>query len=293
VISRCAAELCFSAAFCVSPRAEDGAPERVKTFLLLVREYIPGGTLVDRFYPASNAAYHAAGELAARLSDLCGQSVMRLPSVRLKALCGRIPAFGQGVNTLNYLPNIGSRFCMELLGLPFAVAQETAMDAFPAEKLPCAACRRCMHACPTGAITEKGFIKERCIRFYMINGKPMPTSMRGAIGAVRGVRGIVGCDVCQLVCPENAAKEAERQEADDFTLDELLCCDQQTLQRFADLYGRNYAIRNRIIAQAILAAANTRRADLLSQLDELRGSASPAVSQHAAWAMDKLQEKEK
>lgn len=68
---------------------------------------------------------------------------------------------------------------------------------------------------------------------------------------------MIGCDICQRVCPYNALPERERQDTDEFTLAELLACAPDTMERFATLYGRNYAIRNRVIAQALLAAANS------------------------------------
>ena len=286
-ISRFAAELGFSAAYCCAPLPTDGAPEDVKTLAILTRAYTPGGLLVDRFYPAGNAAYHAARELARRIAAKYGVEAVHLPHVRLKPLCGRHPAFGAGRNTLNYLPGIGSRFCMELIGLAAVVPAEEA-PAYDDALLPCRACRRCMQACPTGAITEAGFIKEKCIRFYMLSGKPMPIEMRPLIGSLTGVRGIVGCDICQRVCPANAEMEKRRTQEDELTLTELLTCDANTMERFAALYGKNYANRNRVLAQAILTAANTGNAEYLQIITTFKDSPSALVAEHAAWATDIL-----
>ena len=284
-ISKLAAEHGFSAAYCIAPLPQDGAPEDAQTLAILVRAYTPGGKLVDAFYPASNTAYHAAKWLAAALEERYGIQTLHLPDVRLKPLCARHAAFGRGINTLNYLPEIGSRFCMELLGLSAPVTCGKT-PAYPAENLLCAACQRCMRACPTGAITENGFVRERCIRHHMLSGKAMPEEMRPFIGTVS--KGIVGCDVCQRVCPANAAAENRRSDEECFSLNELLICSKETMQTFADLYGANYAIRNRVLARAVLAAANTGDKQDLPLIQELTHSPSAVVSEHARWAVEKM-----
>ena len=285
-ISQLAAEHGFSAAYCFTPELEDQAPEEVRTLVLLTRAYAPGGWLVDHFYPCSNAAYHQARRLGERLGAEYGQRVWPLSNLRLKPMCRRLSAFGTGMNTLNYLPRIGSRFCMELLGLADRL-EPTPMLPYPGEHLPCAQCGRCMAACPTGAITEKGFVKERCIRFHMMNGKPMPEDMRPFIGTADGAKGILGCDLCQRACPANALADKEYNVSDDFSLSELLACDKETLSRFSDLYGKNYAIRNRILAQAILAAVHA-KGEYSKQMEALQASPSPAVAEHVAWFLEKM-----
>jgi|GEM_PF-136059 len=287
-----AAELGFSAVYCFAPEKEDGAPSEVKTLVLLVRSYVPGGRMADRFYPASNAAYHAARKLAKRMETEHEVQACLLSNLRMKPMCRRHPAFGTGRNTLNYLPDVGSRFCLELLGLS-ALLRDERVEQYPGAQLPCDTCKRCELACPAGAITEEGFAKERCIRFHMMNGRVMPEVLRPWIGCEGGAKGILGCDICQRVCPANRPMEAMRQSTDALTLEELLQCNDQTLDAFAELYGRNYAIRNRILAQAVLAAANMERYDLLPFVEALLDSPSQTVAEHARWAIEKMKKRTK
>lgn len=64
----------------------------------------------------------------------------------------------------------------------------------------CGSCRRCIEACPTGAITDQGFEKKRCRSFI--------TQKKGSLEPWEAVEvaagGLVwGCDICTDVCPWN------------------------------------------------------------------------------------------
>ena len=58
---------------------------------------------------------------------------------------------------------------------------------------------------------------------------------------------------------------------------------------FAALYGKNYAIRNRIIAQALLAAGNLGDPAYLEEIKALTQSTSALVAEHARWAKEKIE----
>jgi epoxyqueuosine reductase len=65
----------------------------------------------------------------------------------------------------------------------------------------CGNCRRCMEACPTGAIVEPGVVDSRaCISYHTIeNRSEIPGSLCERFGDW-----VFGCDVCQEACPWNA-----------------------------------------------------------------------------------------
>jgi epoxyqueuosine reductase len=72
-------------------------------------------------------------------------------------------------------------------------------DAFARDY--CGTCRKCIDACPTGAILENNTINgSQCISYFTIELKDqlIPDDMKG-----RYKDWIFGCDICQDVCPWN------------------------------------------------------------------------------------------
>jgi epoxyqueuosine reductase len=66
----------------------------------------------------------------------------------------------------------------------------------------CAACKLCVNACPTDAIVADQTVDAaRCLSYQTIeNVGPVPEAFRLALADT-----VFGCDVCQAVCPHNAA----------------------------------------------------------------------------------------
>lgn len=98
--------------------------------------------------------------------------------------------FGKNANLL--VPGSGSWF---VLGCVVTTA------ALPVNKVVvqdgCAACRRCLDACPTGAILQAGVIDAgRCLAWVLQKPGVVPRELRTAVGDR-----LYGCDDCQDACP--------------------------------------------------------------------------------------------
>ncbi len=134
-----------------------------------------------------------------------------------------------GLNSLLTTRRFGSRLFLgellvstpfaELTGFPTPEALQAARDAaensrnsafFRAAAARCATCRRCVDACPTGALVgDRTLDARRCLNFWTIeNRAEIPAEIAARLGGR-----LFGCDECQRVCPWNAAPEARGADA--------------------------------------------------------------------------------
>jgi epoxyqueuosine reductase len=109
-----------------------------------------------------------------------------------------------GRNTMLIHPKYGSGFFIGGLLLPNSLPyysnflDKSSSPGVPGH--PCAQCRKCLDACPGGAITEDGFVDSRKCASYLTIEKRAPLTD----AEERICSGLVfGCDLCQTVCPYN------------------------------------------------------------------------------------------
>ena len=110
-----------------------------------------------------------------------------------------------GKNTMLINERHGSRFFLgfllstvELAGEP--LPQDAMFHAQERDSL-CGSCRRCMDACPTGALaTPYRLSVGKCINYWSIEyqGHDIPHEITARFG-----NRLFGCDTCQSVCPLN------------------------------------------------------------------------------------------
>ena len=242
--------------------------------------------VIHAYYPVSQQAYRAAREFAERCRE-DGLQIRLANEIHIKRILNRLPFLRRGRNTLSFLPEAGSRFHVQILTSEEDLPVTAEMEA-EEHQIACGSCRKCMEACPGHAITENGFERERCLRFWMMNGKMPPEETAERMG-----NRLLGCDDCEACCPMNrtggSAEEEQTQGRAPATVPLKNLIEGDHHDALAEKIGRNYAIPNRVLTQACLIAGSLGRTDLTGALEKLQNqSASPAVREAAEWAVSRL-----
>jgi len=186
---------------------------------------------------------------------------------------------GLGVHALNGMfiaPKHGSYVYISALPVrtpPPVEARGPQHDISPG----CGNCGLCISACPTGAISKNGINAHMCLRRHMGSLETMPHETYPKMGAR-----IYGCDACQQVCPHNAKLKHTEPLTDiinSMKLEELL-----TNPILGDLLQSNQLSDSYVKTQAVIAAANTGRTDLLPFIEALTTNEDATIRKTAQWA---------
>jgi epoxyqueuosine reductase len=157
----------------------------------------------------------------------------------------------------------------------------------------CGSCDACQRACPTDAFPAPYRLDaRRCISYLTIEHKgPIPREFRQAIG-----NRIYGCDDCLAVCPWNkfarsaAANRAfaARAELAAPELADLLALDDAAFRQVFSGSPIKRIGRDRMVRNALVAAGNSGRAELIERVVALLDDPAPVVRGAAVWALGRL-----
>jgi epoxyqueuosine reductase QueG len=216
-----------------------------------------------------------------------GYEIKRGVTLPERAMAIRAGLGVYGLNGLLISPEYGSYVSITVLLVrdkPPSEAHGPEHDMSPG----CGNCGICMENCPTGAITEKGMdaTMHICLRHYMSWADDMTEAEYIKMG-----RRIQGCDTCQMVCPKNSHVKKIPTPGDlhdCMKLENILAGpDFDSITKYIP---RNWINETRFKSQAILAAANTDRKDLLPLIEALVGSEDSATDKMAQWAVKRLKD---
>ena len=153
----------------------------------------------------------------------------------------------------------------------------------------CGDCRRCIDACPTGALVDGGYITEKCISYYNQEKKSLTPEQ------IKKNYQLFGCDICQLVCPKNinkghlVHKEFELSGKEAVSIEDLFTLSQK---EFKNIYkdmaylwkGKTLLMRN--AATLLLNHKNTAYNDLIQA--SLSSFPMPWYQQTTTYILDAL-----
>ena len=191
--------------------------EGAKTVISFVFNYFPEEELKEKNYKIARYAYgedyhfvlkDKLGQLISELKDLEGDFHARCfvdsAPVLERDWAKRSGLGWVGKNTLLIHPQKGSYFFLAEIILDLDFQYDAPLKDY------CGSCRKCIEACPTQAISEKGYIMDgsKCISYLTIELKDeIPNHFKGQYK-----EWIFGCDICQEVCPWNRFSKAQQEE---------------------------------------------------------------------------------
>ncbi len=233
------------------------------------------------------------GILADELAELSAQpfatrAVTDTAPLLERAIAERAGLGFVGKNTMLITPGLGSYTVLgELL---------TTAEIAPTEPQRtthrCGECRACIDVCPTDAFPAPFVLDaRRCISHLTIENRgSIPKSLRKPIG-----NWVVGCDLCQEVCPYNAAAPARHAPDADLSpasasagrplLRELAAIRSSGWKRLTDGSAIRRVTRVGLLRNTAIALGNSRRVAAIEPLAGLLKSKSEMVREHAAWAL--------
>jgi epoxyqueuosine reductase len=197
-----------------------------------------------------------------------------------------------GKNTCLIHPKLGSFGFLAVLVTSLEVQAEEAALTVPDR---CGSCRRCLEACPTGAlIAPYQMDARRCISYLTIEH-------RGGIaeGLMEGMgRQVFGCDICQDVCPWNSPRRAPVSA--DPELEARVELVNPALEWLAGLDGAEFealfngspvrrAGFNGLRRNVAIAMGNSGLGRFAPLLEKWAEAADEGVRAAARWALKKLQ----
>ncbi|HUQ04369.1 MAG TPA: tRNA epoxyqueuosine(34) reductase QueG [Kofleriaceae bacterium] len=194
-------------------------------------------------------------------------------------------------NTMVIAPGLGSFVVLgELL-----VDVDLAATPAPTRDKGCGQCRACLDACPTGAFVDAYVLDaRRCISYLTIeHDGAIPLELRSKVGAM-----IFGCDVCQEVCPYNAAAPDRHAPAAELTprdadharpdLVALAAAGANQLRQFVKRTALRRVDRRRLLRNVAVALGNSGETRAAPAAIALLAHPESLVRGHAAWAIGEL-----
>lgn len=231
----------------------------------------------------------ALGDYLTALGCRVDDSGKELPQ---RLCCARAGITTYGRNNFAYADGCGSFIIL----YTYLIDRELEYDT-PTVTCKCPPnCRRCVEACPTGALYAPGKLApQRCLLYSHMRDVPVPEDIMEANGLY-----IHGCDRCQSVCPRNIPVMNKAADKDpflellkcEFNLEKLLFMDDAYYERTIRPIMYNYIRKPEVFRRnAAVAIGNTKDSRYIPALETALEKGEPLVREASAWALKKLRNK--
>ena len=229
--------------------------------------------------------------LKGQLGDFESRSYVDTGPVVERALATAAGLGWTAKNTCLIHPKLGSFGFLAVLLTSLRVEAGSTASLVPNR---CGTCRRCLDACPTGALVSPYEMDaRRCISYLTIEHRgPIEDELMSEMG-----RQIFGCDICQDVCPWNSPRRAPistdtelaaREELINPALEQLASMDEAAFERMfngSPVRRAGFAGLKRNIA---VAMGNSGVVSFAPKLREWAQATDTGLRSAAQWALEKL-----
>jgi len=205
---------------------------------------------IDAYYKTSNEVYHLTNKIIKELNAV-GIDAEREKAHIYKKVAAESGLVSPLKTTLTANEKYGTKIVLSVIKVKGIYEIK--------KKCPdlCIQCNKCVRACPTGAITDEGFKREKCLR-EMQNLKLLISDEDLKKMGLK----VLGCDICQRACPVNGnIEETEEDQAltdltDIKSLVENAYNGYKTLGPLMPYVGFNFLKKKRFLFFALNAAYN-------------------------------------
>jgi epoxyqueuosine reductase len=255
-----------------------------------------GKAYQSRLYPGKKRLFGSRLRLFRGFLESKGMEVGIRPAMPERQAAVRAGLGSFGCNTFIYSPGRGSYIGI----VAMAVSAELEPSKIKKELSCPENCRRCIDACPTGALYEPYKMDPlRCIAFNTYGTGNFPGAPEDIAPEIREKMGgwIYGCDLCQDACPHNQARLKQKLVPDAFLKEMVPKFDPLVLlgmndQYYLDtvqqlLYG--YLWEKKFIQRnAAIALGNSGDEEAVGPLGKALQDPQEMVRKYSAWALGRI-----